>query len=79
MHQDCITALKKPSQIAAPNSQNGTIRYYSLLKILDINGVTSAKNTAIVCFATGTNRSRQINYTVMDTSCKSESQKIPVV
>ena len=27
MHQDCITAPKKSSQIAAPNSQNGTIGY----------------------------------------------------
>ena len=25
MHQYCTTALKKSSQIAAPNSQNGTI------------------------------------------------------
>ena len=25
MHQDCITALKKSSQIAVPNSQNGTV------------------------------------------------------
>ena len=46
MHQDCITALKKSSQIAAPNSQNGAIGYSSLLKISDINGVSSAENTA---------------------------------